>query len=867
MSKNRLKTGLWGLLWVLIFGIHAWAQQSWNLSRAAKWIAQETPYRFLYRETFASQFMIPKLEDPQAQLELILRQLPRLGVEVLLDTTYKHILIFERNESVRATREIIFTLFDDKTSERLAYVPVQLGNQQLITDEAGRLSLQLSTPSTDEEITFSYLGYESIRLKLPKNRGLYYLSIRLKPDPIWGEEVWVFEKNASQSSFLLNKLEPPFSAGGELSFVRGSQQLPSVLTLAALDQDFIVRGGTPDGVLVLYDGVTAFETAHLFGLVDNYNTDVLQLGGLFLDKIPARFQATSGGLMDIRTRSGSKNEAHTSIGLSTSSIRFHAEGALPAQSGSWIIGGKQSLMNQITGFGNSDRIAWGLDTGREIQLVDSRYTPLSTELFLPDDSDVQFTDIHGKVSLETRDGSTIQLTAYLGGDNITQNGRRYYQQSTDINFNDRYALQPVQTLNSWEHAHVGLSLWSEWDSWITELEIYYSYFTTQFAKDDYTYLNPTPQDDALRRAFIEKYESNNAISEAKAQFSATKAFSSFQKTELGISVAKYSMSYQEESLTFPLFSAFYTSWLIEPFVEWDWDMYEKLSLFTALRGHYFSDGTFLRLSPRVQFDFNYMAQSYVRLGYNRGYQFLNRLSLYNTVTSDVWIPATAGQKPLETDYIYAEHRFSIWNEFDVKTTVYAKWLSHVRMHEINTRNYAISFNPEPWFTNHQVNTQGFEQSLLWQQPYKTALLSYTWSKTELQNDDINNGNAFPAYWDRTHQIKVTWQHQISENWAYAFTGLMASGLPARVPGSVGLTPQRLDWYKRVDASVSWKKSSSLFIYEIKLSVYNLLNARNPWYREEVQAFNSLDDNAEIVTVQADVLDFRFLPSFDVRISW
>lgn len=209
MSKNRLKTGLWGLLWVLIFGIHAWAQQSWNLSRAAKWIAQETPYRFLYRETFASQFMIPKLEDPQAQLELILRQLPRLGVEVLLDTTYKHILIFERNESVRTTREIIFTLFDDKTSERLAYVPVQFCNQQLVTDEAGRLSLQLGTPSTDEEITFSYLGYESIRLKLPKNRGLYYLSIRLKPDPIWGEEVWVFEKNASQSSFLLHKLESP----------------------------------------------------------------------------------------------------------------------------------------------------------------------------------------------------------------------------------------------------------------------------------------------------------------------------------------------------------------------------------------------------------------------------------------------------------------------------------------------------------------------------------------------------------------------------------------------------------------------------------------------------------------------------------
>jgi hypothetical protein len=222
---------------------------------------------------------------------------------------------------------------------------------------------------------------------------------------------------------------------------------------------------------------------------------------------------------------------------------------------------------------------------------------------------------------------------------------------------------------------------------------------------------------------------------------------------------------------------------------------------------------------------------------------------------------------LETDYIYAEHLLSIWSYFDLKTTAYAKWLSSVRMHEINTRNYTTSFNPEPWFTNHQVNTIGFEQSVIWQQAYKTAMLSYTWSKTELQNEEINNGTAFPAYWDRTHQIKATWQQQLSENWSYALSGLAASGLPAREPGSVGNITERLDWYKRMDASLSWKKYSSLFQYEIKLSVYNLLNTKNPWYREEVQAFNSLADNADIITVQADVLDFRFLPSFDVRISW
>ncbi|TNE70364.1 hypothetical protein EP331_12380 [bacterium] len=867
MIKHHLFKGLVGVLLVLVFSVDAEAQQSWNLSRAARWISQETEYRFLYRETFASQFMVPKMDSPQVQLELILKELPRLGVEVLLDTAYKHILIFERNDNKTPYREFIFTVVDDLSSERLAYVPAKVEGQTHYADEAGRLSISLEVQSKSDEIQFSYLGYEPINLKLPKNRGLYYFSIRLKPDPIWGDEVIVEDKKEIHTSFILNELDAPFAAGGEFSYIRSSQSLPSVLTQAALDQDFIIRGSTPDGVLVQFDGVTSFENNHLFGLVDNYNADVLQLGGLFIDKIPARFQATSGGVMDLRTRSGNRNESETSIGLSTSAIRIHAEGGLPGGAGSWLLGGKQSLMNQFTGLGNTDRIAWGLDTGREISIQDSRFTPASTELYVSDESDVQFSDIHGKIALETENGSTIQITGYLGGDDITQNGRRYYQTSSSIQFDDRFALQPVQTANSWEHAHTGISVWSEWGNWVTQLTAHYSYFTTQFSKDDYTYLNPTPQDDALRRAFIDSYSSENEISEAKMQFSAEQHLSPFQHVELGLSTANYAMSYEEESFSYPLFSAFYTSWLIEPFVQWDWDFHPKWSLFTAVRGHYFSDGNYARVSPRVEMDFRYTNKSGIRVGYNRGFQFLNRLSLYNTVTSDVWIPATAGQKPLSTDYVYGEHRLSLFGSLEVKTTVYAKWLNHVRMHEINTRNYATSFNPEPWFTNHSLTTQGLEQSFLFEGVHKTAMISYTWSKSDLQNDEINNGDAFPAYWDRRHQIKLNWKHHFAENWRYSLSGLIASGLPARVPGSVGITPERLDWYKRLDVGLSYFKKTNLFNYEVKLSVYNVLNFKNPWYREEIQAFDSLENNAELVTVQADVLDLRVLPSLDIRISW
>ena len=313
--------------------------------------------------------------------------------------------------------------------------------------------------------------------------------------------------------------------------------------------------------------------------------------------------------------------------------------------------------------------------------------------------------------------------------------------------------------------------------------------------------------------------------------------------------------------------AIFTSWLFEPYLETEWRIFSDLKLESGIRFHYFTDGKFAKISPRARLTWSALSFIETSIGYSKGYQFLNRLSLYNTVTSDVWIPATNGQDPKSMDHLFASLKLKPYSLLSWTNSFYVKNLSNVRMHEINTRNYATTFNPEPWFTNHSLNASGWESELQYSDEQLKGTLAYTLSKTELRNSELNNGDAFPAYWDRRHQFKSSFQYNFQNQLSFSLTGVLASGMPAREPGSTGLTPERLDWYRRLDLGLGYSFKSNKVEYSVSFSIYNVLNLKNVWYREEVEAFDSFIDNAELITVQADVLDLRFLPSLEFKIKF
>ena len=837
-----------------------------SLSYAIKKIEKETGFRFLYRESFTNSIQLPYSRNASELLNKIQLSLEPLGVSLLIDSVYKHILVFERKSTTLKKRVILLQVNDNSSGEYIPYATTVVDNKFFKTDEFGRLSLQFSESDSVGLIHVYASGYETQTIVLPEKRGLYQLNPRLSILEFEGEELIISGKSENDQFSEARLQSGNFSVGGEWSLIRSTQNLPAVFAQTAFDRHIILRGGTPDGVLIQLDGVTQFESTHFFGLTDSYSNDILQFSGLHYDIIPGKMNVSNGGIYDLRTRSGNRNRLQTTAALTNTSFRLSLDGPLPGSAGTWTLGGKTGIVNQITGLGNSERIAWGLDTGREIRVQDSRYTPAETNLYQSNTPSVNFYDLHGKINLETKDGSTIQLTGYLGGDNLKQSGYRYDQLSDALQFSERFGLSPVETENNWLQTSLGFSYWSFWKSWLLKFDGQYAYYESFFGKDDYTYLYSQPQEDALVRSYVEQFQQSNQFSESKTGFSMSQSGNNGYSLEMGLQLSRYVMSYEEESFSYPYFSAYYNSLLVEPYLQQSLQ-WKKLKVTVGLRAHYYSDGNYVRFSPRIQSSLNLTESLAFSAGFVHGYQFLNRLSLYNTVTSDVWIPASSEQVPLQMNHVFTDLDWKPFLGLSAKVSAYYKLVDNVRMHEINTRNYTSSFNPEPWFYDHQLESYGLEAQVTTQLGQFFSTISYTWSTTNLKNAEINNGDWFPAYWDRRHQIKSTASYRFNNGLSLSLTGVLASGIPAREPGSTGLVPNRLDLYKRLDAGLNYNGKTTKLDYSISLSIYNLLDIQNPWYRDEIQAFDSIGDNANLITVQADILDLGILPSLEFKINF
>jgi hypothetical protein len=134
-------------------------------------------------------------------------------------------------------------------------------------------------------------------------------------------------------------------------------------------------------------------------------------------------------------------------------------------------------------------------------------------------------------------------------------------------------------------------------------------------------------------------------------------------------------------------------------------------------------------------------------------------------------------------------------------------------------------------------------------------ISYTRSDTEHKFQNLNNGDPFPASHDRPHELKTVGIYSVGK-WNFSATWVLASGQPYTSPESqysldmlngdqqsyihVGKkNSNRLPNYSRVDIGISrhfykedhWERRiKDGWHFEAGLSVYNLLNHDNIWYR-------------------------------------
>ena len=126
-------------------------------------------------------------------------------------------------------------------------------------------------------------------------------------------------------------------------------------------------------------------------------------------------------------------------------------------------------------------------------------------------------------------------------------------------------------------------------------------------------------------------------------------------------------------------------------------------------------------------------------------------------------------------------------------------------------------------------------------------IGYTLGKVEHEFPAFNNGQPFPAEYDRRHEINAVARWNIGR-WTLAATWVYASGkaytspesqyyltmLDGTVYGYIHVSDKnanRLPDYQRLDLSVSRRFEFESWATDVGLSIFNAYNHRNIWYRE------------------------------------
>ena len=839
-------------------------------------LEDETGYFFLYRESLISGVTITLESDKESVFTELSNLLTQYEISMLTDHDRKQVLI-SRMESSRSPRinNVLITgqVVDNRSGERLPFATVtwnESGDQKgAATNASGRFTVNKKLATETVQLTFSYIGYhrQEVELTVPESNKIEDLTIRMEPEPLQGNEIIISGSMSSNpGDTLANRLmdASKFSPMGESNTVRALQSHPSVSAGTAINNGINVRGSTPDGFMVQLDGLSIFSQSHLFGLLDSFNPDAIQSAGYYYGVTPAQMDTPTGGALKLITRTGSINELNGNAGLSNTSVNGTFEGPLGKRS-SWLLSGRVSLMNQLNWFNNTKMIQWGLDIDRP-RRVAGDFQDFTDLVLIPGESNALFADLHAKVYVETRNASRWIFSGYFGGDDTNQQAER---RTRTPDSGSGFTFQPVKTTNQWGNLSFSVQFEKELNNRVfSSTQAGLSSYRTDFEKEDFVYarLNTTDQTENIS-VFTYPFRNRSAMNEFK--FNQELEFTTSNFSVIGGAGWKYYLGeYSEFSFDRPSFFQNVGSHLVQAFLQNRWEPFSYLELHGGLRATYYTLNSEFYLSPRGEMVIKPLEGLRIKGGYSVNQQFLHRITIENSATSDVWILTPENQKPAEAEQVTVGLQIIPSNRFLLQVEAYQKEYKNLRSHELNTQSLANTFSQTPWFYQNKGSAKGVEFLLRNSIGPFVISQTYTLSEMTFSNPFLLDGEEFYAEWDRRHTYNAVLETNLSDGFNLYLSWLMMSGAPNRLNIFQNDPVERLDSYRRMDATISFTHQfQNRNKFEATLSIFNLLNRDNVWYRNYAFSYDETRSIPRLSPVPVDVLDLGFHPSFSVKYSF
>jgi len=738
----------------------------------------------------------------------------------------------------------------------------------------------------------NYIGYKSQEVKLNNvARGTTTLSIQMQPVVLRMGELTVTaeadmldasSKQISQITFSPRQLSSLPSIG-EVDVFRSMQLLPGISGATEGESGLYVRGGTPDQNLVLFDGMTIYHVDHFFGFFSAFNADAIKDIQLYKGGFPAEFGGRVSSVVNLTGKTGNTHKWRFGYGLNLLSAHGYFETPL-GNKGTFLVAGRRSytdfirspLYDSIYGLmtGEED----GGSTGGPVRFGPGggRGGPFGGNQmegeFKPS---FYFYDLNSKLTLTPTAKDVFTFSFYSGKDDLdksqTYSDFGFRMRGTDIDAS-------LQTTDFTRWGNLGFSgKWSrQWNNrvHVDFLAAHSTYFSEYDRSSGLTSLAPVAGDSVNRRRSLSNAtKEDNTVKDLSLKLDSDWQTTQSLRLDFGIHASQFDNEYTAiRNDSIEILSRANQSWLYAGYVQPNLKIGD-LDLTLGLRGSHYEKTQKLYYEPRAALNYKLTDKIQIKGAWGQYYQFVNRIANEDVTQGarDFWLMADADIAPIQATHQILGLNYEN-NSWLFSVEGYQKDLDHVI--EFSRRFVSRREGELMNFFFGTGKVKGFEFLAQKKRGALTGWLGYTCGKVDYQFPEINNGEIFAANHDRRHEINVVTKYEWGV-YTFSATWVFASGSPYTAPESQYFVPllngdifsyihvsdknaNRFSDYHRLDLSASRRFESDHWATEIGLSIFNVYNHKNVWYRDY-----NLDTSPIAIT---DVLLLGFTPTVYIQMN-
>lgn len=720
---------------------------------------------------------------------------------------------------------------DIATGEKLVNATIFINYKNaVLTNEYGYYSLNINKVSVDTAmLTATSLGYEK-QTKIIDLRATKTVNFQLQSNTnidsiiVTGQIPITQNTDIGTVSIPVNQLKLLPAIGAESDVFKSLQLMPGVQAGSEGKSNLFVRGGAPDENLILLDDVSLYYVSHLGGFLSVFNTDALSSVKMHKGGFPARYGSRLSSVVDIRMKDGDMKNYHGNFAIGVLNTKILIEGPIVKDKVSFIFSPRVLPINLVI-----KPFTFLINSGQMIGY--------------------NFHDVNAKVNYKVNDKNQFFLSFYTGDDNLSVDLPKIYAIDEKVHYDQKWGNKVVAF--RWKHIftqklflHTTIS-YTQF-RYLNKLTVKNYDDTSYFKYDFFT---------GIRDYSVKSTIDYNVSKNYKLKIGVNSIYHNFSP---GLTYFKItnSASVQTDTTTgLEKFSGFENIFFIENNISFGRFFTSNIGVHFS---HYYLDGAnFVSYEPRIVLNFILHDNFSVKTSYSEMKQYVHLLT-NNTIslTPDVWVPSDKNIKPSRSK----QYSFGFFKYFPHKSIE----LSLVSYYKIS--NNLISYKEGAVFIGNAENWQdkietggngtayGLELLLQKKQGRTTGWISYTYSKSLRQFDNINFGKSYPFKYDRTHDFSIVLSHKINDKISISGDWVYGSGYPFTMPiGTYNIIDDgtmmadvvdfeqnqnifiyadrnsfRMRAYHRLDLAANFTKTGKRGIRTWTISVYNAYNRQNSY---------------------------------------